>query len=568
MIIIKVYILILLLILSVHASTVAESVYIDISDEGSISAKATFNTEQLSQKDAMTIYLPIETDIGNSNLIITGYRVNNRDIPVWSSETVIDNKTVLTIRPEENRVFEKISNIYIEYKIPYPPIERRRNSDSLQIPIPYLTHTEDIKYEIEFPLSLEYEKCSIFLKNGLNLIKVITKEIGKSTLTANADKKPATQINIITPPKALNYNSIGIDIQNNFILPSPLIPALLFVSVIYLILREKRGSKTGYYKRDTPRGEDILLHHLIWNGKLDRYAIPTAVIESAKEGYLKIYNDYSHTIPFIKLTKRENSFNSEEMRFLHNDILFDKSDTFIFSSKSAKKADKDMKLLEGIVIDRAMREGYFTAEPKTIHNKITLYIALPVMAITIYILYYSYLYYGTDITIWLLTYIGTYFFTAYITVKDLKIQNLEQWWQKLLLLLFPFLMFPSPENMSYLEDMFIPIFIPVLMIFVSTLYLYRRFIPLSKKGKELYSMLERYRERINPAGRNFIPTNTKKIESILTYISLFNLSDRWKKYLGDSTLYISWFEGDIWDFIKRAWRSVDSISIAVSDDDD
>ena len=564
---IKIYILLFIMTTFTFAYNLKESVLIDISDKSSISVKATFNVAKLSHKGVPTIYIPMETNIGMSNLIITEYKVNNKEMPLLSGEIIKDNKSTLYINPATNSKFQNMNTLYIEYEIPYPPIEKRRSSDTLQISIPYVSYNGEKEYRIEFPLSLEYEKCSVFIKNGLNLIKAINKDIGESTLVFSLNKIPVTQIDIVTPPKTLNYNSNSINIRHSFTLPSPLIPSLIFVSVIFLIMREKSDRITESYTKDTPSSEDILLHCLIWNGKIDRDTLPTALLESAKEGNLKIYNDYSHTIPFVRLTKKETNFNTEEMQYLHEEILFDKSDTFIFSVESAKKVDNKIKVLENILLNRALREGYFTAEPKTIHKKITLYIALPLMTLTGYILYFSYLKYGSDVTLWLNTYILGYFLVAYITVKDIKIKNLEQWWQKLLLLLFPFLVFPAPENMNYIENMFIPVFIPIFIIFILTVYIYRHFIPLSEKGKKIYTMLKQYRSRINPADKNFIPTYTKKLDSILPYISLFDLSNRWKKYLGDRDIYISWFEGDKWDFIKNAWRSINRISLFESDDE-
>ena len=274
-----------------------------------------------------------------------------------------------------------------------------------------------------------------------------------------------------------------------------------------------------------PKDLSLLQSGLLLDKFADKEDFTAAVLELASKGYLEIFNEEErYGSPYVKRLKPSDEQLTEDQRYLMDHLLFEESDTFVFSRADRSRAGKVNKVFD--TIDEALYEWsvsgrYMWENPKKLRSKF-LWISISLLLVVLGL-------------------------SLYATVVVLL-----------------------PDYIVYLDDiaklplrglLITPVFVLPVGI-VAIWYFYRKIGPFTQKGLTAHRYLLGYKDFMEEVEqdriRRFLEEDPNYLDKGLPYAVLFGLERYWMKFY--DIFHVSppvWYNGNL-DHFNDFDRNVSS----------
>lgn len=310
----------------------------------------------------------------------------------------------------------------------------------------------------------------------------------------------------------------------------------------------KRIVSTHY---QPPKGLSILQSGLIYDKFANKEDFSAAIIELAQKGYLTIKkNDKSSMPVFFKTDKKDLTELTPEMRYLLNDLLFDRQDTLKLKDNSnaqARKLSNGLDKINDMLYEWSANQSYMQTNPKEARKKFliqTILLAIPLLGVSIFTSYrllgaeptFVSMFYSIFLSAGLIVgfsvrgWFGTLFATMFIGISSLA--------------MVPFFT-QELSNMTHI--FYTPLFLIVVFLFVIW-YTYKRIGKYTQRGSVAKSQLDGLRRFIRRVKSDEIRRNLKRdphyLERYLAYAILFDEAKHWLKFYEELNIpQPDWYHG-------------------------
>jgi len=302
-----------------------------------------------------------------------------------------------------------------------------------------------------------------------------------------------------------------------------------------------------------PKELSLLQSALIYDKFANNKDFSAAIVELAQRGYLTITKSKSSSMPtFTKTIGQDETELTQEMKYLLNEVLFDRADTFTIKKKSNAQARK---LLSGfdkvneLLYNWSVDKNYMQEHPKKSRKNFLIrmvLLALPLLGVSIYT--------SIDLLGWESTFISM-FNSLFIIIGLIVLISVKGWFGVLFALMFVGVSSLTMgayyvENFESLSHIFYtPLFLLV-VFFVVIWFTYKRIGKYTQKGSVVASQLQGLKRFIQRVKSDEIKRNLKRdplyLERYLPYAILFDESKHWLKFYDDLNIeHPTWYHGNI-----------------------
>jgi len=321
----------------------------------------------------------------------------------------------------------------------------------------------------------------------------------------------------------------------------------------------------GYHKNNTtftpnlsiapqynpPKGMSILQAGLIYDKFADNTDYSVAVVELAHGGYLKIIQKNEESSPKLIRTDKKSDTLSEDLKYLLEMVLFDKSNEYTIktaTSTSAQKLLNGFEVINEKLYDWLVSEGYMLHNPQATRKRFLIWNILLIIPLLIASVVTMVMSASIEMAILPL------FASIFIGVGLLVVWSGKGIFEKLFGSIFVFAggaplvavvsMSSHDEMMGFLTG---PYMLVILMI-VAMIYTYKNIGEYTQKGtsQKIYLQgLEMFMERVKADELSrWLKTDPSYLERLIPYAILFKMVDHWLELYEDlGVAKPEWFEG-------------------------
>jgi len=313
----------------------------------------------------------------------------------------------------------------------------------------------------------------------------------------------------------------------------------------------KRIVSTRY---KAPKDLSILQSALIYDKFANKEDFSAAIIELAHKGYLKIKKEDNASMPvFTRSDKKDLTELTPEMRYLLNDLLFDRHDTLKIKEQSnaqARKLSKGLETINDMLYEWSVNQSYMQSNPKEARKKFIiqmLLLAIPLLGVSIYT---SYELLGAKVTF------ISIFYSVFLTVGLIVGFSIAGWFGKIFALMFigisslSVLPILAMSLASFWHLSYTPLFL--IMVFVLVVWFtYKRLGKYTQRGSIAKSHLDGLRRFIRRVKSDEIRRNLQRdplyLERYLAYAVLFDETKHWLKFYEELNIATPiWYDGDFY----------------------
>ncbi|MBN2826002.1 MAG: DUF2207 domain-containing protein, partial [Campylobacterales bacterium] len=294
----------------------------------------------------------------------------------------------------------------------------------------------------------------------------------------------------------------------------------------------KRMVSTQYR---APNNLSVLQSGLIFDKFANDKDFSAAIIELGHKGYLTITKGDDSSLPSFKKLQKDQTELTPDMRYLLNDILFDRDDTFKLkkdSNAQARKLSNGFDKINDMLYDWSLNQDYMQNNPKKARKNFLIrmiLLAIPFLGISVYA---SLSLLGVEITI------VSIFFSVFLVVGLIVFFTTKGWFGSLFALMFIGISgastLPAFLDQGQLSNV---LYTPLFLIVVFTLmvwFTYKRIGKYTQRGSVTKSQLDGLQRFIKRVKADEIERNLKRdplfLERYLTYAVLFGEAKHWLKF--------------------------------------
>jgi len=310
----------------------------------------------------------------------------------------------------------------------------------------------------------------------------------------------------------------------------------------------KRMVSTQY---KAPKHLSILQSGLIYDKFADNKDFSAAIIELAHKGYLSIKKSTESALPtFTKIDKDQTEL-TPDMRYLLNDLLFERDETYKVkkdSNAQARKLSNGFDKINDMLYEWSVNQSYMQSNPKKARSKFLMQmilIALPLLGISFYS---SMTLLGIENTL------ISIFFSVFLVSGLIVFFTVKGWFGTLFAIMFSGMsglaMIPAFMESGSLGNI---IYTPLFLIVVFTLvvwFTYKRIGKYTQRGSVTKSQLDGLERFIKRVKSDEIRRNLNRdplfLERYLAYAVLFGESKHWLKFYEELEVeHPVWYYGNM-----------------------